>query len=129
MALRFLAEVVPEPPPAGELLVEAAAQLCAYFEGRLRAFRLPLAPPQGTAFQREVWHALASVPFGRTVSYGGLAGRLGRPGAARAVGRALAANPLPILIPCHRVIAADGSEGGYSGPAGVKRWLLEHEGG
>jgi len=84
--------------------------------------------PEGSTFQRKVWQAAARIPFGSTVSYGELAKRIDRPGAARAVAAAMAANPLPILIPCHRVIAADGGLGGYGGGLELKRWLLRHEG-
>ncbi|GIX31628.1 MAG: hypothetical protein KatS3mg124_2100 [Porticoccaceae bacterium] len=104
----------------------AACQLGEYFAGVRTAFRLPLAPA-GTPFQQRVWQALIDLPFGQTISYGKLAARLGRPGAARAVAAACAANPLPILIPCHRVVAARGL-GGYSAGLERKRWLLAHEG-
>ena len=84
--------------------------------------------PSGSEFQRKVWKILADIPFGTTVSYGELAAMAGRPGAARAVGSAMARNPLPILIPCHRVIAANGKLGGYGGGLDMKKWLLRHEG-
>lgn len=100
---------------------EAARQLRAYFEGRLRDFDLPLAPP-GTEWQLTVWHALTTVPYGRTASYGELARDLHRPGSSRAVGSANGRNPISIVVPCHRVIGADGSLTGYSG--GV--WRKEH---
>lgn len=119
------------PPPAAvggdPVLEEARAQLDQYFGGRRRTFDLPLAP-RGTAFQRAVWAALLDIPFGETRSYGGLARSLGRPSAARAVGAANGANPLPIVVPCHRVIGADGSLTGYAGGEERKRWLLRHEG-
>jgi methylated-DNA-[protein]-cysteine S-methyltransferase len=83
---------------------------------------------QGTSFQRRVWHALQAIPWGATVSYGELARRLDHPRAGRAVGQAVGANPLPIIIPCHRVIAAGGKLGGYGGGLDRKRWLLHHEG-
>lgn len=108
------------------LLTEAAGQLGAYFAGRLREFSLPLAP-QGTPFQQRVWQELGRIPYGQTISYGELARRVGCR-AARAVGQANGRNPLPIVIPCHRVIAADGTLGGYSGGTDVKRTLLELEG-
>jgi O-6-methylguanine DNA methyltransferase len=97
-----------------------------YFRGELRAFDLPLAP-EGTSFQRRVWRALCRVPYGATVSYGELARRIGRPGASRAVGRANATNPISIVIPCHRVIGADGTLTGYGGGLGRKKRLLELE--
>jgi methylated-DNA-[protein]-cysteine S-methyltransferase len=110
------------------LLVEARAQLAAYFAGRLRAFDLPLAP-RGTPFQRDVWRALAAVPYGATTTYGALAATLGRPTAARAVGAANGANPLPVVVPCHRVVGADGSLTGYLGGVPLQRALLVLEGG
>ncbi len=109
------------------LLAEAAAQLEAYFSGNLRRFDLPLAP-QGTAFEARVWRGLQDIPFGTTLSYGSLAARLGT--GPRAVGRACGANPIPILIPCHRVLGADGALNGYSGRGGIatKAALLRLEG-
>jgi len=105
----------------------ALAQLNEYFSGRRRAFRLPLAP-EGTAFQLAVWEALKAIPYGQTVSYGELARRLGNVGGARAVGLANGANPLPIIVPCHRVIGADGSLTGFGGGLYIKRTLLCLEG-
>jgi methylated-DNA-[protein]-cysteine S-methyltransferase len=107
------------------LLRRAARQLEAYFAGRLRHFDLPLAP-QGTAHQRRVWQAMAEIPFGETESYGSMARRLGS--AAQAVGQACGANPIPVIVPCHRVVAAGGL-GGFSGGAGVatKEILLARE--
>ena len=105
----------------------ARAQLDAYFAGKLRQFDLPLAP-EGTAFQRDVWAYLATIPFGETRSYGDLARALGRPGSARAVGAANGANPLPIFLPCHRVIGADGTLTGFGGGMERKAFLLTLEG-
>jgi methylated-DNA-[protein]-cysteine S-methyltransferase len=102
-------------------------QLAEYFAGRRRTFSLDLAPA-GTAFQRATWAALTRIPYGETISYGELARRVGRPNASRAVGAANGANPLPILVPCHRVIGADGSLTGFGGGLPVKRALLELEG-
>jgi methylated-DNA-[protein]-cysteine S-methyltransferase len=102
-------------------------QLNDYFAGRLRTFTLPFRFPQGTDFQQQVWRTLLSIPYGETRSYGWLAKAVGRPEAARAVGQAVGRNPLPILIPCHRIIAADGSLGGFSCGVPVKQWLLERE--
>lgn len=113
--------------PAEGPFREAIRQLGAYFAGRLRAFDLPL-QPNGTAFERQVWQELTRIPYGRTIAYGELARRLGRPSAARAVGLANGRNPLAIVIPCHRVIGANGSLTGYGGGLETKRWLLEHEG-
>jgi len=110
-----------------DVLQRAREQLEAYFEGRLRAFDLPLAPA-GTAFQRQVWAALATIPWGQTRSYGELAAAIGRPGSARAVGAANGRNPLPIVVPCHRVIGADGSLTGFGGGLPAKRHLLQLEG-
>jgi methylated-DNA-[protein]-cysteine S-methyltransferase len=97
-----------------------------YFCGRSKAFDLPL-EPRGTEFQKSVWRALLDVPFGETTTYGDLARRLGKPAAVRAVGAANGANPIPIVIPCHRVIGSNGSLVGFGGGLPVKRWLLDHE--
>lgn len=102
-------------------------ELDAYFAGRLRRFSVPLAP-HGTRFQRAVWAALAAVPYGTTVSYGALAASMGRPNASRAVGAANGANPIPIIVPCHRVIGADGSLTGFGGGLPTKVFLLRLEG-
>ena len=110
------------------VLSEAVRQLQAYFDGELLTFDLPL-DLHGTEFQRRCWLALGSIPYGQTVSYGEQARRLGLgPDAARAVGAANGQNPLPIVLPCHRVIGADGSLTGFGGGLHVKRFLLEHEG-
>ena len=109
------------------LLRHAALQLREYFEGRRQTFDLPLAP-QGTGFQRAAWQALAAIPYGETRSYAQQAAALGRPSATRAVGAANGRNPLPIVLPCHRVIGANGSLTGFGGGIEVKRWLLAHEG-
>lgn len=105
----------------------AIVQLNEYFAGMRREFDLSLAPA-GTPFQRAVWNELLLIPFGRTRSYGEIACILGRPGASRAVGAANGRNPIPVLIPCHRVIGSDGSLTGFGGGIPAKRWLLEHEG-
>jgi len=105
----------------------ALTQLREYFAGTRRVFDLPLAA-QGTTFQLGVWRALREIPYGETRSYGELARRLGLAGAARAVGVANGANPLPIIVPCHRVIGADGSLTGFGGGLPIKRALLELEG-
>jgi O-6-methylguanine DNA methyltransferase len=110
------------------VLALAKEQLDSYFAGDLTAFDLPLAP-RGTPFQQRVWSALVEIPFGETVSYGSLATRLGRPGAARAVGLANGSNPISIIIPCHRVIGSDGRLTGYGGGIDRKAWLLDHEAG
>ena len=102
------------------------AQLDAYFAGSLIDFDLDLAP-QGTPFQMRVWRALCDIPLGETTSYGALARRLGNPNASRAVGLANGQNPISIIVPCHRVIGADGSLTGYGGGLPRKRFLLQHE--
>jgi methylated-DNA-[protein]-cysteine S-methyltransferase len=116
-----------ERPEAGPLRA-AAEQLSDYFTGTRRRFDLPLGMP-GTPFQRRVWQELSEIPFGETLSYGRLATRIGKPGAARAVGLANNRNPISIIVPCHRVIGADGSLTGYGGGLDRKRWLLAHEAG
>jgi len=107
-------------------LAAARTQLSEYFAGERTVFDLPLAP-EGTGFQRKVWAALCEIPYGETISYGELARRIGQPTAARAVGLANGSNPLPIVVPCHRVIGADGSLTGFGGGIERKRWLLAHE--
>ena len=122
-------------PPAGRegwrrdacALRAPREQLMAYFAGELRTFELSLAPA-GTPFQKTVWTALAEIPFGRTWSYGELARHIGQDRAVRAVGAANGRNPLPVVLPCHRVIGADGSLTGFGGGLPLKKFLLEHEG-
>jgi methylated-DNA-[protein]-cysteine S-methyltransferase len=104
----------------------AVAQLGEYFAGERRTFDLPLAP-EGTAFQRRVWAGLTAIPYGETTSYAALAEAIGHPGSARAVGAANGANPLAIVVPCHRVIGADGTLAGYAGGLDAKRSLLTLE--
>ena len=106
----------------------AKRQLQEYFDGTRREFSLPLLP-EGTPFQQMVWEALRDIPYGTTISYQELANRIGAEKAVRAVGAANGANPIPIIIPCHRVIGADGSLTGYGGGIERKRWLLDHESG
>lgn len=105
---------------------EVCGQLDAYFAGECQAFDVPLAP-QGTPFQLRVWEQLRLIPFGQTISYGELARRVGDPNASRAVGAANGQNPISIIVPCHRVIGADGSLTGFGGGVETKRALLEHE--
>jgi methylated-DNA-[protein]-cysteine S-methyltransferase len=105
----------------------ACTQLTEYFAGRRRDFDLPLAP-RGTAFQQRVWDSLCRIPFGAVRTYGDIARAIGQPLAVRAVGQANGRNPLPIVIPCHRVIAGDGTIGGYSSGINVKHRLLALEG-
>jgi methylated-DNA-[protein]-cysteine S-methyltransferase len=108
-------------------LPQTARQLDEYFIGRRREFDLPLRL-EGTGFQQRVWQVLTEIPYGATWSYGELARRIGNPNASRAVGLANGRNPISILVPCHRVIGADGSLTGYGGGLERKRWLLAHEG-
>jgi methylated-DNA-[protein]-cysteine S-methyltransferase len=108
-------------------LPQAVRQLGEYFAGNRLDFDLPLRL-QGTEFQQRVWRALTEIPYGATWSYGELAKRIGNPNASRAVGLANGRNPISILVPCHRVIGADGSLTGYGGGLERKQWLLAHEG-
>lgn len=109
-----------------KVVAPVRSQIEEYCAGTRRTFALPLAP-KGTAFQHEVWNALLAIPFGTTTSYGALAAKLGRPGAARAVGLANGSNPIGLIVPCHRVIGSDGSLTGYGGGLPLKRALLAHE--
>lgn len=101
-------------------------QLTEYFANQRQSFDLPLAA-QGTKFQQSVWKLLPDIPYGETVSYGSLAHKLGKPGSSRAVGAANGRNPISIIVPCHRVIAANGKLTGYAGGVDRKQWLLAHE--
>lgn len=112
----------PSPPPA-----HVVRQINEYFAGKRRTFELELAP-RGTPFQLAVWNALLAIPYGDTISYAELARRIGKPAAVRAVGAANGANPIPVIIPCHRVIGSNGSLTGYGGGIERKQWLLAHEG-
>lgn len=123
-ALRFGGETVSPPPTP--LLQRAAQQLTEYFAARRRRFDLPLRP-QGTAFQQAAWSALCDIPYGQTRTYAQQAAAIGNPKACRAVGMANHCNPLPLLIPCHRVIGATGKLTGYAGGLALKRFLLELE--
>jgi len=112
--------------PAEGVLEEAAAQLRQYFAGDRTSFDLPV-DLRGTPFQQKAWLALATIPFGETISYGEQARRVGRPTAARAIGAANGRNPVPIVLPCHRVIGASGELTGFGGGLDTKQALLEHE--
>lgn len=116
-------ELAEEADPAG-----AASALARYFAGEPHAIDSLPCDPGGTPFQREVWHALRTIGPGHTASYGDVARAIGRPDAVRAVGLASGANPIPIVIPCHRVVGADGTLVGYGGGLATKEWLLAHEG-
>jgi len=110
------------------LVERVQSQLIAYLAGQRKSFDLPLQLDTGTALQNAVWQALAALPYGQTCSYGELAARVGRPGAARAVAAAVARNPINIVVPCHRVIGASGALTGYSGGLARKQHLLKLEG-
>ena len=113
-------------PGEHPLLTQLATELDKYFAGRRRAFDVPLVA-RGTAFQQRAWGYLRSIPYGQTRAYSRQAADLGSPAAVRAVGRANGSNFLSVLIPCHRVVAADGALVGYGGGLARKRWLLDHE--
>lgn len=117
------------PERTSDVLEAARVQLDEYFRGERAEFDLPLRLV-GTPFQRQVWQLLGEVPFGDVLSYGEIGRSTGRPTAGRAVGGAVGANPVPIIVPCHRVLASDGRITGYSGGNGIptKVWLLDHEG-
>ena len=119
----------PESPkgPLPAAVAEAVKQLEEYFAGERTEFDLPL-DLEGTAFQKEVWSTLGEIPYGKTISYAELASMVGRPTAYRAVGQANGANPIPIILPCHRVLASGGRIGGYGGGLEMKRQLLAIEG-
>jgi methylated-DNA-[protein]-cysteine S-methyltransferase len=123
---RPIEETFGEPDGDGEAFTEVTAQLKEYFAGQRRDFDLPLAF-SGTPFQQRVWTALREIPYGETVSYGQLAGLLGRPTAARAVGLANGRNPIGIIVPCHRVVGSTGDLTGYGGGLERKRYLLDFE--
>lgn len=112
---------------AGAVPAEITAAMRDYFAGSIAAIDGIAMKTGGTSFQREVWQALRAIPPGTPLAYGGLAARLGRPQSSRAVGHANGANPFCVIIPCHRLVGADGALTGYSGGTDRKRWLLEHE--
>jgi methylated-DNA-[protein]-cysteine S-methyltransferase len=127
--IRF--ETIRESTASGKILPiwlpGAIRQLKEYFQGERQAFDLPMAPPQGTAFQRKVWEACREIPYGKMTSYGALARRVGSPGAMRAIGQALNRNPLPLLVPCHRVVGKNGDLTGFAGGIEWKARLLSIE--
>ena len=120
----------PRPDPlwqkADDAFRVAREQLCEYFEGQRQQFDIPL-KLQGTNFQQQVWQELVKIPYGTTISYAELARRVGQPTASRAVGSANARNPVSLIVPCHRVIGADGRLTGYAGGTETKQWLLDWE--
>lgn len=120
----------PAPEPAWHRdegpFAQVCEQLTEYFAGNLQEFDVRLAPA-GTEFQKKVWQELCRIPFGASISYGELAQRIGQPKASRAVGAANGQNPISIIVPCHRVIGANGTLTGYGGGIERKKWLLEHE--
>lgn len=113
--------------PAADVLARASRQLEEYFARKRRTFELPL-EALGSAFEHRVWNALRAIPYGTTTTYGAIAKQLGDTLATRAVGLANGKNPIPIIVPCHRVVGANGELTGFGGGLKVKRWLLEHEG-
>lgn len=130
--IAFSAEIslpVADPAPEGHLLLcRAKMQLAEYFAGQRQQFDLPLSP-QGTSFQQAVWAAMRRIPYGASRTYGAIAAKLGQPNSARAVGGAAGRNPLPIVIPCHRVVGSSGRLTGFSGGLEIKRFLLALEAG
>lgn len=124
--LKFTKKSGTADPDLPDCMQNCQKQLQEYFQGTRQIFHLPLAPA-GTWFQRSIWKELQAIPYGLAVSYGDIARRIGRPKAARAVGGANNANPIVIIIPCHRVIGSDGRMVGYGGALWRKEWLLSHE--
>ncbi len=127
LSLRGRMPELPAPVRDGKPPREIACALEAYFAGDLSAIDTLEVDPQGTSFQRRVWAALRTIPAGTTWSYAELARVVGQPTATRAVGAANGRNPIALVVPCHRVIASDGTLGGYGGGLEMKRWLLRHE--
>jgi methylated-DNA-[protein]-cysteine S-methyltransferase len=123
---RHPAQAHPDWVRADDAFADARAELAEYFAGTRRTFGVPL-HPHGSPFQLRAWAALCEIPYGETVSYGAQATRLGTPNAFRAVGAANGQNPISIIVPCHRVIGANGTLIGYGGGLDAKRWLLQHE--
>jgi methylated-DNA-[protein]-cysteine S-methyltransferase len=130
VTLDGISEIISQSQGINDLLLDAKTQLGEYFEGKRKQFALPLNLKQIKGFQNEVLEIASRIPFGETLTYGQIAGLLHNSKASRAVGASLAHNPLPLFIPCHRVLAADGRLTGYLGQKGIaaKKWLLELEG-
>jgi len=127
ISLEFLQEFAGTPSRPDLFLEQVMTQLDEYFRHKRQTFEIALAP-RGTPFQTKVWHALLEIPYGQTASYKDIARAIGHPRAFRAVGLANGRNPIPIIIPCHRVIRTNGELGGFSSGLHIKRWLLKHEG-
>ncbi len=127
LEIKFAAKAQGEVQNPNTLLDATRRQLDAYFGGRSKQFDIPL-QPQGTPFQQQVWQALTRIPFGQTACYGEIAAAVENPKASRAVGMANNKNPIPIIIPCHRVIGKNGKMTGFAGGMWRKEWLLKHEG-
>jgi len=125
-SISFDAEYIENTSYVPEVLINAQTQLKEYFAGNRQTFDLPV-DPEGTEFQNRVWEQVAAVPFGCTKSYGGISRALGSEDSGRAVGMANGKNPLPIIIPCHRIIGQNGKLTGYAGGLDRKKWLLLHE--
>ncbi len=124
---RDLQEPKAGPSDEASLAAEVERQIAGYFDGSLKQFDLPL-DLQGSEFQLGVWNAIGNVPFGETLTYGQIAASIGRPTSYRAVGNACGANPVVIVLPCHRIVGTDRSLHGFGGGIGTKTWLLRHEG-
>lgn len=124
----FLETDAPEEATDDPILLQAITELREYFAGTRRVFELPIDLQSGTAFQREAWEKLRAIPYGTTMSYGAQAAAMGKPKAVRAVGGANGKNPLPVIIPCHRVVSSLGKLHGFSGGIELKRYLLGVEG-
>ena len=125
-SIHFMDTEVPTSQEISEVLLSTVSQLKEYFNKTRTDFELKL-NPEGTIFQKKVWHQLETIPFGKTTSYQSLANDLEDPNVIRAAASANGKNPIPIIIPCHRVIGSDGSLTGYAGGLHRKKWLLEHE--
>lgn len=123
----YLEKTAPQGLIPGGPAADMAREIELYFDGGLTEFKTPLDMSSGTEFQRAVWQNLLTVPYGKVTTYGELAEKVGKPGAARAVGNAVGVNPLPIVVPCHRVVASNGL-GGYTGGIDIKKVLLGVEG-
>ncbi len=126
LSLDFVEEVLPDDADLPFCLKECLKQIDEYFNGERKDFFLNL-QPAGTDFQKSVWRQLEKIPYGETLTYGEIAGAIGKPSASRAVGSANGRNPIAIIIPCHRIIGSDGSLTGYGGGLWRKEWLLKHE--